>query len=57
MELTVEQRLYCSDKCPIGKAKKEEFLERSNSGYDAALDMIWFVEECSKTCERCKVSE
>ena len=57
MELTNEQKLYCSDKCPIGRAKKEEFLERSNSGYDAALDMLWFVEECSKTCERCKVSE
>jgi hypothetical protein len=54
MKLSAEQRLYCSDECPIGKTKKEEILNSCNSGYDAALDMLWFVEKCAETCERCK---
>lgn len=54
MDLTIEQRIYCSDECPIGKAKKEELLNTHNSGYDAALEMHWFVEKCAETCERCK---
>ena len=54
MELSIEQRLYCSDECPIGKLKKEEFLNNNNSGYNAALDMLCFVEKCAETCKRCK---
>ena len=54
MDLTIEQRMYCSDECLIGKAKKEELLNTHNSGYDAALEMHWFVEKCAETCERCK---
>ena len=54
MELSVEQRLYCSETCPIGKAKKAEFFRDSNSVYDAALDLIWFVEKCAETCDKCK---
>jgi hypothetical protein len=54
MELTKEQRDYCYKECPIGKAKSKEFLDANNSAYDAALDMMWFVEKCSETCERCK---
>ena len=57
MELTKEQRDYCYKECPIGKAKSEEFLDANNSAYDAALDMMWFVEKCSETCERCKKNE
>lgn len=49
--------LYCSDTCPIGKAKKEQFLEENNSAYDAAFDMIHFVQECTKTCKRCEISD
>jgi hypothetical protein len=43
-------RRYCDTQCPIGKKKSEEFLNRYNSAYDAALDFIWFTEECFKTC-------
>ena len=43
---------YCSEKCPIGIAKKEELLNSNNSAYDAAMDMYWFVEQCCRTCER-----
>lgn len=54
MELTTEQRLYCSDQCPIGRAKKTELLNIHNSVYDAAFELLWFVEKCAETCERCK---
>lgn len=54
MELTKEQQDYCYRECPIGKTKSRELLDASNSAYDAALDMMWFVEKCSETCERCK---
>jgi hypothetical protein len=54
MELTVEQRRYCLDNCTICKAKEEEFLRSCNSSYDAALDLLWFVEECAETCSRYK---
>jgi hypothetical protein len=54
MELTSAQRAYCYQECPVGKVKSKEFLDASNSAYDAALDMMWFVEKCSETCERCK---
>ena len=54
MELTSEQRAYCYRECPIGKVKSKEFLDASNSAYDAALDMMRFVEKCAETCERCK---
>lgn len=50
--MTTEQKSYCKDICPIGKQKFEEFLMNNNSPYDAALDMIWFVEKCFMTCER-----
>lgn len=43
-------RKYCDQQCLIGKVKSEEFLNNHNSAYDAALDFIWFTEECFKTC-------
>jgi hypothetical protein len=54
MMLTDEQREYCSNQCPIGKKKKEQLLDMNNSAYDAAIGMLWFVEKCAETCERCK---
>ena len=56
MKLTLDQKLYCSDTCPIGKAKKKDLLDTNNSGYDAALDMLAFVEHCSENCERYKLN-
>jgi hypothetical protein len=41
---------YCIKECPLGKEKSEEFLNRNNSAYDAAMDMYFFVEECKNTC-------
>lgn len=41
---------YCIKHCELGCKKSKEFLDQSNSAYDAALDMHWFVEECKKTC-------
>ena len=41
---------YCDTKCPIGKKASKEFLAKNNSAYDAAIDFINFVENCSKTC-------
>ena len=41
---------YCDKQCNIGKVKSEEFLNRTNSAYDAAMDFIGFVTECFKTC-------
>ena len=40
---------YCS-KCPIGSQASEKFLDKNNSPYDAAIDFMSFVNECSKTC-------
>ena len=41
---------YCIDKCPLGKEKSKEFLDKNESAYDAAMDMHFFVQECLKTC-------
>ncbi len=41
---------YCDKNCLIGKEKSKEFLDSNNSAYDAAMDFMWFVEECFKTC-------
>ena len=46
---------YCDKNCPIGKEKSRELLDSSNSAYDAALDFMWFTEECFKTCPRKEV--
>ncbi len=45
-----EVRNFCIKGCPLGEEKSEEFLNRNNSAYDAAIDMCLFVEECIKTC-------
>ena len=50
MELTAEQKHYCLNTCTICKAKEEELLRSCNSGYDVALDLLWFVEKCAETC-------
>lgn len=41
---------YCINECPLGKEKSEEFLDKNESAYDAAMDMRFFVKECLKTC-------
>lgn len=41
---------YCRKICSIGKAKSEEFLDRNNSAYDAAIDFLVFTDKCFETC-------
>jgi hypothetical protein len=41
---------YCNEKCPIGIAARDEFLELNNSAFDAAIDFGIFTENCFKTC-------
>lgn len=41
---------YCIDKCPIGIRTKEEFLNKNDSVYDAAMDFQRFTEKCFETC-------
>ena len=41
---------YCDKICPLGSKKSEEFLDKNNSVFDAAIDFTYFVEECFKTC-------
>jgi hypothetical protein len=41
---------FCIKECAFGKAKSNEFLDRNDSAYDAAMDMCFFVDECMKTC-------
>jgi hypothetical protein len=45
--------LYCSEKCPKGQAKRDEFLKYCESAFDAAFDMRMFVKSCAETCEKC----
>lgn len=48
--ISTEQYIYCSNICPIGKLKKEQFLADCESAADAAFDMHLFVTRCYKTC-------
>ena len=41
---------YCNDKCKIGIAAKDLFLNSNNSAFDAATDFRMFTENCFKTC-------
>ena len=41
---------YCYKYCEKGKKASENFLEKRNSPFDAALDFQWFIEECLKNC-------
>lgn len=41
---------YCNDKCPIGKAMRDKFLNENNSAYDAALDFRFFIDKCFQDC-------
>jgi hypothetical protein len=52
MDFTKEQLIYCSDTCEIGKKQREYYLVLCESGFDAAIDMWHFVDECSKTCKK-----
>ena len=40
----------CNSECPKGIKISEELLDKNNSPYDAALDFMAFIKECSKTC-------
>jgi hypothetical protein len=41
---------YCYKKCRIGKKASDEFLNKSESVFDAASDFWAFTEKCFKTC-------
>ena len=56
-QLNTEQLVYCDCKCPLGIKRRNEFLNSSNSAFDAALDMRDFVENCAKTCNIMKYWE
>lgn len=45
MSLSSEQREICLN-CPYGKEKEEYFLKSNNSAFDAAYDMMNFVNAC-----------
>lgn len=42
---------FCNNKCPIGKAAREDFLRSNNSAFDAAIDFWHFTDNCFKTCK------
>ena len=41
---------YCFEKCKIGKAASEVFLDLNNSAFDAAADFDNFIENCFSAC-------
>lgn len=41
---------YCHGHCEKGRKASADFLNNNNSAYDAALDFMWFTDECFKTC-------
>ena len=41
---------YCDTQCSKGIEARNKFLDSRNSAYDAAMDFMWFTEECFKTC-------
>ena len=41
---------YCDTTCPIGIKTSTDFLNKSNSAFDAVIDFKIFTEECFKTC-------
>ena len=43
-------RAYCDKKCEIGTKQSEKFLKENNSAFDAAMDFVFFTDECFKTC-------
>lgn len=43
-------RCYCGTECPKGKKASEDFINKNNSAFDAAIDFSLFVNECFKTC-------
>lgn len=41
---------YCNEKCTIGIAARDEFLDINNSVFDAAIAFRFFTKNCFKTC-------
>jgi hypothetical protein len=41
---------FCFEKCSIGKAASDVYLDLNNSAIDAALDFDTFTDNCFKTC-------
>lgn len=41
---------YCNNNCSVGIAKRNEFLDSTDSVFDAAFDFNCFVENCFKSC-------
>lgn len=42
--------VFCNEKCPIGIAAKNLFLESYNSAFDAAYDFNKFAHNCVNVC-------
>lgn len=42
--------------CQVYIKKKEELLNSNNSAYDAAIDMMFFIDDCLRTCKKIKLS-
>lgn len=42
---------YCYEKCRVGKAASDTFLELNNSVIEAATDFGTFAVNCFKTCQ------
>lgn len=41
---------YCGERCEIGKAAKERFLDNCESVFDAVFDFYNFTGSCIKAC-------
>lgn len=41
---------YCYKSCPIGSKAAEEFLDKNNSAFGAAIDFNLFVNKCAISC-------
>lgn len=50
IEVLILDITYCYEKCEVGKAAAQRFLDINNSAFDAATDFRFFTDECSKTC-------
>ena len=50
MEIFILDISYCYEKCLLGQAAVEDFLNKNSSVFDAATDFRLFVESCSESC-------
>jgi hypothetical protein len=45
-------KFYCKHECPKGLKQCLKIVQESESPIEAAMDMIFWVEECQKTCSK-----